>query len=380
MVVRWLCASSLLAGCLGCLYLPPVTHRAGSQSVALVQAGPMDRQGLRDHLGRPNILELREVYVWDWIANRGTVLLPLPVEIPITGGAFRVLARFEGDRAAAVMVERSDSRELDRAMPRSPFREVQVLAGGWELRLDDRRNLWGRARGEAGPERCLVEGDPKPKRGRGSLVHRVLEASEDGRFVLFGGPEGACLWDPVEGVVVARWGDGAGGLLAAAFSPDGTQVFLADALGLRLLDRDTGRECWRQPLKATPSGQTPLFTCEGDLILLPGNELLLLEATTGKVAGRIEARSLEPWFNVYDDLGWHHYRFRMEPGGLLVAEGPATVERWDLHRVAGAGREGRPARVKGNASDPALVRVDLRPLPRVQAPPEVRDTEARSRP
>lgn len=377
---RLLCAALALAGSLGCLYVPPVTHRAGAQSVALVQAGPMDRQALRDHLGRPNILELREVYVWDWIANRGTVLLPLPADIPITGGAFRVLARFDGDRASAVVVERSDTRELDRTMPRNPFREARRSVGGWELLLDERRRLWGLRAGEAGPERCLVQGDPKPKRGRGSLVYLVLEASEDGRFVLFGGPEGACLWDVAEGAVVARWGDGAGGLIAAAFSPDGARVFLADALGLRLLDRDAGGECWRQPLKVPPSGQTPLFTREGDLILLPGNELLLLEAATGAVAGRIEGRRLEPWFNIYDDLGWHHYRFRMEPGGLLVAEGPATVERWDLHQVVAAGREGRPARVKGNAAEPALVRVDLRPLPRVQAPSEVRDTEARSRP
>lgn len=379
MVDRLLCAVFALAGSLGCLYVPPVTHRAGSQSVALVQAGPMDRQALRDHLGRPNILELREVYVWDWIANRGTVLLPLPAEIPITGGAFRVLARFEGDRAAQVQVDRGDARAVERTMPQNPFREVRKVVGGWELRLDERRWLWGRRAGEAGPEGRCDGGAPSLGR-RGPVVYLVLEASEDGRFVLFGGPEGACLWSAAEGAMVARWGDGAGGLIAAAFSPDGAQVFLADALGLRLLDRATGRELWRHPMKAPPSGQTPRFTREGDFILLPGNELLLLETATGEAAGRIEARRLEPWFNIYDDLGWHHYRFRMEPGGLLVAEGPATVERWDLHRVAAAGREGRPARVKGNASEPALVAVELRPLPRVQAPPEVRDTEARSRP
>lgn len=376
---RLLCAALALAGSLGCLYLPPVTHRAGSQSVALVQAGPMDRQALRDHLGRPNVLELREVYVWDWIANRGTVLLPLPAEIPLTGGAFRVLARFEGDRAAEVRVDRGDARTVERTMPQNPFREVRKAVGGWELRLDERRWLWGRRAGEDGPEGRCDGGAPNLGR-RGPVVYLVLEASEDGRFALFGGPEGACLWSAVEGAVVARWGDGAGGLIAAAFSPDGARVFLVDARGLRLLDRATGRELWRHPTKAPPSGQTPLFTWEGDLILLPGNELLLLEAATGEVAGRMEGRRLEPWFNIYDDLGWHHYRFKMEPGGLLVAEGPATVERWDLHRVAAAGREGRPARVKGNASEPALVGVALRPLPRASSPPEVRDTEARSRP
>lgn len=376
---RLLCAALALAGSLGCLYVPPVTHRAGAQSVALVQAGPMDRQALRDHLGRPNILELREVYVWDWIANRGTVVLPLPAEIPITGGAFRVLARFEGDRAAEVQVDRGDARTVERTMPQNPFREARKAVGGWELRLDERRWLWGRRAGEGGPEGRCDGGNAHLGRRR-PVVYLVLEVSEDGRFALFGGPEGACLWSALEGAVVARWGDGAGGLIAAAFSSDGARVFLADARGLRLLDRATGRELWRRPLKAPPSGQTPLFTLEGDLILLPGNELLLLEAATGEVAGRIEGRRLEPWFNIYDDLGWHHYRFRMEPGGLLVAEGPATVERWDLHRVAAAGREGRPARVKGNASEPALVGVALRPLPRVQAPPEVRDTGPRSRP
>lgn len=364
-------ALCLLAG--GCLYLPPVTHTADRGKVLSIQPGVDTRQSLRRKLGKPNVLDLAAVQAWDWSVNKGTFLvLAGPGSVldhAFKGDAFRVLARFEGERVSAVEhFERA--KEVPESAPSTPPAPDPIAEerGGRRFELDRTGRLW--LKDAEHPERTQVLPAVGPE---GTQLPLALAVSPDGRSAVVLRAGEARVWDTGLGTqtVVPAPGPAAGKKprawmpphARALFSEDGRSLLLSDPQhGLRMVEVATWQVRWAQD---ATFGLLSALAPDGSRVLIPDAGLTVLDGATGAMTGRIEPRGLERWFNFWDNHWWLDFALRFLSSDTFLACGTATAECWSLPEIERAFRDRRPVRVHKGGLEPALLAVDLRPFPDV---------------
>ncbi|HJV21949.1 MAG TPA: hypothetical protein VJ570_04600 [Holophagaceae bacterium] len=372
----------LLFPLVGCLVLPPVTHTAGAREVDSIRAGDDTRRSVRSKLGKPNVLELAQVYAWDWQVNRGTVVVGGPGAMYAwepKGDAFRVLVRFEGDRVSSVEHFHLARAEAERPIqpPPVPPEEgdakgaIRFEQGGWEFALDPQGALRVKAPGAPEPVPALP---PPPAPSDAPGLPQSLAVSPDGRLVAVLRDGDVRIWDTGlnrPGAIVPavrhsdrippsewRWYRTS----TTAFLAGGRRLLVCDQRsGLRMLDTSDWRVLWEWK---SHFEAPPVAAPDGSRVLILGGFLLILDGESGQIRGEVEMRWLERWFNIYMNQDWGLFRLRILDDDTVLACGPSTEERWSLPEVERRWRETKkPARIGKDAVEPALLSVRLRPFP-----------------
>jgi hypothetical protein len=103
MLRRSLLATSVLTLAAGCVYIPPMRHTAGVESVRRIEHGTATRADVIERLGRPNVLAKRDVYLYGWSRSYGYVVAGAGYTGALgelTGKHFHVVVFFDGERVA----------------------------------------------------------------------------------------------------------------------------------------------------------------------------------------------------------------------------------------------------------------------------------------
>lgn len=362
---RWF-ALLLAASLTGCLYLPPMNHTAGVRTVVSLAPGQETHATLRQKLGRPGLLELDSAQCWGWRQNYGSALVDLKGGLSLEGKEFRVLARFDGDRAQDLEVQVEPARPAAGQVIPAPLRSLAwnpapavVCAGdGRFYAVDGDGALWRQEADGSGPVRLFQPQDHP----RGS---QALAWSESGHVVAVAGKCAVYVWDTLEDRLAMRF-DGRGKDWAipqraarAEFSPDGRWLAVTgwgSGNGTLLLDTRTREPVWRDrdndttALGFSPDGRR--------FLVLASRRLRIIDPGTGASTGGIELPA--PGLSALECL-FRDFRVD-EAGDLLLADG-AFLTRWDLGEVERTFREEhRNVRTTGGGKEPALLEARMLPI------------------
>lgn len=313
---------------------------------------------LRQKLGRPDVLDLPPVHVWGWRQTYGYLLVGGAMRgyvLPMQGRAFRVLARFEGERAAVIETEREPKRvkgigdPLPEPMSSIPWEGPGRFSAGAFFAVGKDGGLWRKASPEEEAVQVVLGAG---KGGRNA----VIAVSHDGQRVAVAGPRKAYVWDDLSRSVliesIPRKGPWPYPLYGseARFSPDGRWLVLVGSRDSVLLDTVTGQAVWTDPKQNWSSA---FFSPEGDrLVLIRYRELRVIETATGRMTGRMALSSAPKWSGL------------LLPGGELLLACGTVLTRWDLAAVERLHRDGqKEVRLLGGPGAEALREVRLLPMP-----------------
>lgn len=351
------CATILFLGLTGC-YLPSLSHTRGSGTVQALEPDHETDATLRQKLGRPDVLDLPTVRVWEWRQTYGYLLVGGAGRgyiLPVQGKAFRVLARFEGERVTAIETESEPKRvkvagdPLPEPLISIPWEGPGRLAARVFFAVGKDGGLWRKAS-------TVEEAVPVvPGSGKGGR-NAVIAVSPDGQRVAVAGPRKAYVWDDASRAVLTESEPKKGPWLyppygsEARFSPDGRWLVLVGSRDSVLLDTVTWRPVWSDPKQGWSSA---IFSPEGDrLVIIRYRELRVIETATGRMTGKMVLSPAPQW------------RGLLLPGRELLLACGTVLTRWDLAELERLHRDGqKDVRLLGGPGAEALREVRLLPMP-----------------
>lgn len=346
----------MFLGLTGC-YLPSLSHTRGAGTVQALEPDRETDATLRQKLGRPDVLDLPTVRVWEWRQTYGYLLVGGAMQgylLPMQGKAFRVLARFEGERVMAIETESEPKRvkgigdPLPEALVSIPWEGPGSFAAGAFFAVGKDGGLWRKA----SPAEEAVQVVPGAKKGGRNAV---IAVSPDGQRVVVAGPRIAYVWDDLSRSVLSEsipkkgpWPCPPYGS-EARFSPDGRWLVLVGSRDSALLDTATWQPVWTDPKQGWSSA---FFSPEGDrLVIIRYRELRVIETATGRVTARMALSSAPRWNGL------------LLPGGELLLACGSVLTRWDLAEMERLHREGQQdLRLLGGPGAEALREVRLLPM------------------
>lgn len=304
------------------------------------------------------MLDLPTVRVWEWRQTYGYLLVGGPggaAIAPLQGKAFRVLARFDGERVTAIETESEPKRvkgigdPLPEPMVSIPWEGPGSFAAGAFFGVGKDGGLWRKA----SPVEESVQVVPGEKKGGRNAV---IAVSPDGQRVVVAGPRKAYVWDDVSRSVLIESTPKKGPwpfppyASEARFSPDGRWLALVGSRDSALLDTATWQPVWTDPKQSWFSA---CFSPEGDrLLVIRYRELRVIETATGRVTARMALSSAPRWNGL------------LRPGGDLLLACGSVLTRWDLAEMERLHRDGQQdLRLLGGPGAEALREVRLLPMP-----------------
>ncbi len=217
-----------VAGTLGCLYVPPLSQTSGRKEVLALRPGEETRQSLQVKLGVPDMVDLPSVQVWEWRQNRGTLLFVSPAGaggLSLEGATFKVLARYEGDRAVALEAElEPDKGSVEDPPPPLPAERIPlkganplppeskpasgpkyyrawVAPGGEIITLGREGDLWLKT---IGPSQSVKVADLSESSWEGNVNDTQESLSRDGRLLALSRGGQIIVWDVAGSKEAAR--------------------------------------------------------------------------------------------------------------------------------------------------------------------------------
>ena len=140
-----------------CLYVPPISHTAGTKTVGHINPAAATRTDVLGSLGRPNVLRTRDIYVYTWDQNFGTLILAGNgggAAVPFTGKNFHVLIGFNGDRVARYEYDADPAPKPDET---GEFNVREARSANRVVPIPGREDVPGCILWSRTGERCILE-------------------------------------------------------------------------------------------------------------------------------------------------------------------------------------------------------------------------------